>query len=342
MQNHLLLFVILLFSNCCIFAQNKPDADKVYLKNGTIIKGIIVEEIPNKTISILQTNNGKDSIYVYKSADVIMITKGNPNSIKTINDTLAMRRRERNETQALSGNKQAPVNINKSPMKQNKDIDFTAPLKESIKQTRIEQPSQTEVPITIEQDSKTFISGAKTGGVEEVFDPYSPILPPRQRRQWQRDISGFRAFFDQGLTLGIGNIANHRWGTSASIGVQFNPIFYTGVGISYDMTLNDKEGSVPVFINPRINFLDNNSIVPFLDLRAGWSFLEGKGFYASPTAGVSFIRGTSAYNVGLGYSFQRAKYKFRPDKSTTETFDVTNNFQGLFIRFTFEFNIYRF
>lgn len=343
MLNRLLLFAILLLSGCCIFAQDKSQEDKIYLKNGTIIKGVIIEEIPNKTISILQTNNGKDSIHVYKSDIVIMVIKGNANKLKTINDTLAMRRRERNEALALSGSKQPAIdNVNKNQLKQNKDIDITAPLRESIKQSRIEQPSQTEAPIMIEQDSKVFVSGAKTGDAEEVFDPFSPILPPKPRRQWSRDISGFRAFFDQGLTLGIGNIANHRWGTSASIGIQFNPIFYTGIGISYDMTLNDKEGSVPIFINPRINFLDNNDIVPFLDLRTGWSFLEGKGFYASPTAGISFVKGTSAYNVGLGYSFQRAKYKFRPDKSTLETIDVINNFQGLFIRFTFEFNIYRF
>ena len=337
----ILLTTILLFTGNIFAQNNEENKDKIYLKNGTIIKGIIVEEIPEKTISVVQTlKNGKDSIYVYKADNIAMVVKA-----KNIDDESRRRRRisdlieGTNSQKVLSESKQMPKQADSNTqMKQNSDIDISKPIKDAIKQTRIEQPN-TEMPITIEHD-RSFTNEGKTGGVGEIFDPFAP-LPIKPKRVWNRDIRGFRGFFDQGLTLGIGNKANHKWGTSTSIGFQFNPIFYTGIGISYDMTLNNKEGSVPIFINPRINFLDEN-ITPFLDIRAGWSFLEGKGLYLSPCAGVSFVRGTSAYNIGLGYSFQKAKYKYRPDKNYMETITVTDNFQGLYIRFTFEFNIYRF
>ncbi|MGL5683881.1 MAG: hypothetical protein ACRDDZ_12650 [Marinifilaceae bacterium] len=44
----------------------------VYLKNGSIINGIVIEQIPNESLKI-QTADG--SIYVYKMSEVVKITK---------------------------------------------------------------------------------------------------------------------------------------------------------------------------------------------------------------------------------------------------------------------------
>jgi hypothetical protein len=46
--------------------------DVVYLKNGSIIRGMIIEQVPNKTIKI-QTADG--SVFVYQMEDVVKITK---------------------------------------------------------------------------------------------------------------------------------------------------------------------------------------------------------------------------------------------------------------------------
>jgi hypothetical protein len=46
--------------------------DVVYLKNGSIIRGIIVEQIPNKTLKI-KTADG--SVFVYQMDDVTRITR---------------------------------------------------------------------------------------------------------------------------------------------------------------------------------------------------------------------------------------------------------------------------
>jgi len=46
--------------------------DVVYLKNGSIIKGLIMEQIPNESLKI-QTSDG--SLFVYKMEEVVKITK---------------------------------------------------------------------------------------------------------------------------------------------------------------------------------------------------------------------------------------------------------------------------
>lgn len=50
--------------------------DVVYLKNGSVIKGLIMEQIPNETLKI-QTADG--SLFVYKMEEVVKITKEEKN-----------------------------------------------------------------------------------------------------------------------------------------------------------------------------------------------------------------------------------------------------------------------
>lgn len=66
------LFLVLFFltSFLCGFAQEMRDV--VYLKDGSIVKGIIVEQVPNKSIK-LQTSDG--SLFVYQIDAVEKMTK---------------------------------------------------------------------------------------------------------------------------------------------------------------------------------------------------------------------------------------------------------------------------
>ena len=62
------------YTNC---TQSKSETNQqfvefVYLKNGTVIKGIIIEQIPNLQIKI-QTNDG--NVFVYKFEEIEKITK---------------------------------------------------------------------------------------------------------------------------------------------------------------------------------------------------------------------------------------------------------------------------
>ncbi len=66
-------FLILLISASSAFAQNYQEV--VYLKNGSVIKGIITEQIPNESVTI-KTSDG--SVIICKMEDVSKIAKEIP------------------------------------------------------------------------------------------------------------------------------------------------------------------------------------------------------------------------------------------------------------------------
>ena len=66
----MLLFFSLLLSCNSLMAQH--DIETVYLKNGSIIKGEIIEQVPNQSIKV-RTKDG--SVFVYNVGDVQKITK---------------------------------------------------------------------------------------------------------------------------------------------------------------------------------------------------------------------------------------------------------------------------
>lgn len=63
-----MLCFIVLFAN----AQGQNMEDVIYLKNGSIIHGTIIEQVPNESLKI-KTKDG--SVFVYKMADLDKITK---------------------------------------------------------------------------------------------------------------------------------------------------------------------------------------------------------------------------------------------------------------------------
>lgn len=70
------LFLIVLFIAACFtsFAQKEV----VYLKNGNVVKGSVIEQVPNESIKI-QTQDG--SIFVYQNSEITKITKEEQNSV---------------------------------------------------------------------------------------------------------------------------------------------------------------------------------------------------------------------------------------------------------------------
>lgn len=65
------VILFLLFFSISAIAQQNYD-DVVYLKNGSVIRGVIVEQVPNVSLK-LQTKDG--NIFVYKMEEVERITK---------------------------------------------------------------------------------------------------------------------------------------------------------------------------------------------------------------------------------------------------------------------------
>lgn len=65
------LFIMLLVSARFTYAQADYE-DVVYLKNGSILRGIIIEQVPNESIK-LQTRDG--NLLVYKFEDILKLTR---------------------------------------------------------------------------------------------------------------------------------------------------------------------------------------------------------------------------------------------------------------------------
>ena len=72
LNQHLLLLLFVLLCNLT-FGQNNME-EVVYLKNGSVIRGIIIEQIPNQSIKI-QTKDR--NVFVFKYDDIEKITKEN-------------------------------------------------------------------------------------------------------------------------------------------------------------------------------------------------------------------------------------------------------------------------
>ena len=70
MKKALLILLLFIGSIATSLAQNIQEA--VYLKNGSIIRGIVIEQVPNASLKI-QTSDG--SIFAYQMSEVIKITK---------------------------------------------------------------------------------------------------------------------------------------------------------------------------------------------------------------------------------------------------------------------------
>jgi hypothetical protein len=70
MKKSLLMLILFIGSIATSVAQNIQEV--VYLKNGSIIRGIVIEQVPNASLKI-QTSDG--SIFAYPMSEVIKITK---------------------------------------------------------------------------------------------------------------------------------------------------------------------------------------------------------------------------------------------------------------------------
>jgi hypothetical protein len=84
-------FIVSLIVLCCLICSQSISAqtnyrDVVYLKNGSVVKGIIIENIPNDQIK-LQTSDG--NLFVYKYVDILKFGKEEATATKTSTPEIA-------------------------------------------------------------------------------------------------------------------------------------------------------------------------------------------------------------------------------------------------------------
>ncbi len=75
MKTHLIIIALLLFGNVCLAQENWQDA--IFLKNGSVVRGTIVEQVPNKSIKI-QLSNGET--YQFEMDKIEKMSKERVNS----------------------------------------------------------------------------------------------------------------------------------------------------------------------------------------------------------------------------------------------------------------------
>lgn len=327
----LFVFLISLFSLSLALAQDNStvSGDELYLKNGKVIKGSIQkEELGVVSILVVDTITNKTKIQMYQQNDIsrIMKTSRPLFVVDTIKSNTELLRKMSQVRKNLSAQKGSDL-YNSSELRtneQSQDI-LVSPMPAPKKDLQ-EKPVMIQVYPIPEGEQ-----------LAAPIDPVELAKAPKPRRRylnWYRQIRGFRAFIEYGCMLGIGHTKNHKMEVLTSLGFQFNPIFYVGMGTGGALTLNDKDHSLPVFINGRMNFLDEYT-TPYLDVKTGYSVLEGRGFYFSASLGVSFTnKGGNAFNLGLTYTSQNVKYYEwnRGERST-----VREAQHGLGLRMALEF-----
>lgn len=330
-----LIFFLIILLTCTIIQAQNTAADKediVYLKNGKTVKGIITKrEFGTISIKVTDSLTRKSKVQIFQQQEISRIKERAVNTISS--DSIP-----KNQEGTIVGGKPKMNPTQKMPTENVQDMVLPEQSPLNTLNPVIQPGNQITEPVFSEP---VQIQGNMRGSPDDYFDPYSVPRPKNREKIWNRDIRGFRAFVDYAYMHGIGDDKNNRFEYAGSIGFQFNPIFYAGVGTNYSMSLNNKHNSLPVFINPRINFIDDNT-TPFLDLRAGYSIAEGKGFYGSASFGVSFTRkGKNAFNLGVVYSFQHVYYYQPSATKPGQREKATVGYQGLGLKLSFEFGIGR-
>ncbi|MBK5722671.1 hypothetical protein JGH11_17485 [Dysgonomonas sp. Marseille-P4677] len=289
--------------------------DVIQLKNGQEIEGVVLkQEFGTITIKVIDSVSHREKVRIYQQGEVKNVFKQSKFKIGTPKSS-----------GISSGISQNLI----SEQSQKDDI-----LKQTIS-------SHDNIQIPIMTNEPVIINAQRSTNPDDYFDPFSVPRPKRRERIWNREIRGFRAFLDYAYIQGIGKSKNNRFETAGSVGFQFNPIFYIGVGTAFDLTLNDADSSLPIFLNPRINFLDE-STTPFWDLKVGYSAAMGKGFYCSTSLGISLSKkGKRALNLGLVYSLQNATYYDWSDTEPKTRIAFKPTYHGIAFKLTYEFGIGR-
>lgn len=123
------------------------------------------------------------------------------------------------------------------------------------------------------------------------------------------EIKGFRGFIEFGNAIDLykygidGSIGNRSaLSISTSLGYQSSPYIFVGAGLGFDYNYSLKTYRLPIFSDFRF-YLMTGKVSPVLGLKFGYSPTEVKGFYFSPSIGLSILRNESyGINLSICYS----------------------------------------
>ena len=306
MKKIALLLTLMLIATFGSFAQSYQEV--VYLDDGTILKGIILEQVPNDYLKI-ETSSGK--IYTIDMRKVEKITK------------------ERPRTNTQSYNRSTPVerrntqNYNRSTQNYNRSTQSPTRRQYNNNQYTYSRNS----PIISQPYNDDY----------DYYGDYS-YFPNR----------GYKGFIDLGFSFGTNTRINindrnrsytestggvHRFEFSTSHGFFLSPYFFlgAGAGIHFYTGYSDDDGNyqsfdevdlaIPIFAHVRTHFIDKK-VSPFVDVKLGYSVSEITGAYFSPSVGCRFMTGSrSAFWISMGYTLQHSGEDYY-NYNTSTNFDA--------------------
>lgn len=331
-----ILGLILLFGCSFLSAQeskNHSDLDVIYMKNGKIVKGIILKrELGVLTIKLTDSITHQEKTQIYQQNDIKKIIRRNLSKEIPQRKDSAKVYVEGGRNDAIGKSKNIPV---VQTVSSDMPYDLLPELsRQSVELKSIVVPEKKMVQTPVLMPGPNVTVGEQLADPLDLVELHKAPKPLRKYRGWYRQIQGFRMFVDYGYMIGVGKTKNNRMEFATSLGYQFNPIFYTGIGTGGLLSMNDKDHSLPIFINGRMNFLDEYT-TPYIDIKTGYSVAEGRGFYFSSSIGVSFTKkGKHAFNLGLTYTSQNVKYYEWQDK---ERIAIREAQHGLGMRLSLEF-----
>lgn len=307
------------------------EPDTIRLKNGKEIQGIVVkQELGIISIITIDSISQKEKVKIYQQDEVKNVLKYNPSTKSITNNSADMKS---SSSQPLVGTNSSHISIGSSPNTTIQEPEQGNVLQQIKRHDNIQVPLKSSEPV--------IINGQRSENPDDYFDPFSVPRPKRHERIWNRNIRGFRAFLDYAYIHSVGKDKNYRLEYGGSVGFQFNPIFYLGAGTLFDLTLNDTDSALPIFLNPRINFLDDGT-TPFWDVKVGYSVAMGKGFYFSTSFGVSLTKnGGRALNLGIVYSLQNATFYEWNELEPKTKIEMKPTYHGIAFKLTYEFGIGR-
>ncbi len=116
---------------------------------------------------------------------------------------------------------------------------------------------------------------------------------------------GYRGFFDIDGGFGVKEWGDGYIGFTTSHGFQTCPYFFIGAGMGIEYHVGWETLFMPIFGNMHFNFLDKR-FSPFLDIKGGYSPVDGKGGYISTAIGVNYqFTPRIGVNFSFGYTMQR-------------------------------------
>jgi len=116
--------------------------------------------------------------------------------------------------------------------------------------------------------------------------------------------TGIKGFVESGYTIGVGKDHEGRIPLWATIGYQFNPYLFIGVGTGENYFHDSKQYGIPVYGDIRA-YLPVSWVGPFIDAKIGASMADVKGFYIRPSAGCRFgATNNTALILSIGYEHQ--------------------------------------